>query len=491
MSPEHLDVIVVGAGLSGIDAGHHLGKSLPNKTYAILEGREAIGGTWDLFRYPGIRSDSDMYTLGFPFKPWLGDMSIADGASIRDYVRDTAREYGIDRHVRFGHKVLRADWSNSDGRWTVEVERDGAKSRLTCNFLYLCAGYYDYGNGYTPDFPGAKSYAGTLVHPQFWPEDLDCAGKRVVVIGSGATAVTLVPALAERGARVTMLQRSPSYVVSRPAKDVLAARLQKLLPEKLAYGLVRWRNVLVSLYFYNYARKNPEKARKQILDLARKDVGPDYDLSTHFNPRYNPWDQRMCLVPDADLFKAVKRKAAEIVTDEIETFTASGLRLKSGRELPADVVVTATGLKLKLVGGIKLALDGEAVDLSKATSYKGSMFSGVPNLAYAIGYTNASWTLKCDLTSAWICRVIQHMDRGGYVSCVPVRGADVGQLPLLAFTSGYVRRSIEAFPKQGDRKPWRLNQNYVLDALALRYGKVDDGTLRFRKAEETAMAKAA
>ena len=489
MSTEHLDVIVVGAGLSGIDAGYHLGKSLPSKSYAILEGREAIGGTWDLFRYPGIRSDSDMYTLGFPFKPWLGDKAIVDGSSIRDYVRDTAREFGIDRHVRYGHKVVRADWSSADALWTVDVEQGGVTARLTCRFLYLCAGYYDYENGYTPDFPGVKDYAGHLVHPQFWPEALDTRGKRVVVIGSGATAVTLVPALVDRGAHVTMLQRSPSYVVSRPAKDALAARLQKTLPAKLAYGLVRWRNVLLSLYFYNYARKNPEKARKRILALAQKDLGADYDISTHFTPRYNPWDQRMCLVPDADLFEAVKRKAAEIVTDEVETFTATGVRLKTGRELPADVVVTATGLRLKLVGGIQLALDGRPVDLSKSTSYKGSMFSGVPNLAYAIGYTNASWTLKCDLTSAWMCRVIEHMDKGGYAACVPVRDESVVDMPLLDFTSGYVQRSIDAFPKQGDRKPWRLNQNYVLDTMELKYGKVDDGTLVFRKS--TTLAKAA
>ncbi len=489
MSSEHLDVIVVGAGLSGIDAGYHLGKSLPKKSYAILEGREAIGGTWDLFRYPGIRSDSDMYTLGFPFKPWLGDKAIVDGSSIRDYVRDTAREFGIDRHVRYGRKVLRADWSSADALWTVEVEHGGAPARLTCKFLYLCAGYYDYENGYTPDFSGVKDYAGQLVHPQFWPEELDSRGKRVVVIGSGATAVTLVPALAEHGAHVTMLQRSPSYVVSRPAKDALAARLQKTLPAKLAYSLVRWRNVLMSLYFYDYARKNPEKARKRILALAQKDLGVDYDISTHFSPRYNPWDQRMCLVPDADLFEVVKRKAAEIVTDEVETFTATGVRLKSGRELPADVVVTATGLKLKLIGGIQLALDGQPVDLSKSTSYKGSMFSGVPNLAYAIGYTNASWTLKCDLTSAWMCRVIEHMDKRGYAACVPVSDEAVVAMPLLDFKSGYVQRSIDAFPKQGDRKPWRLNQNYLLDTMELKYGKIDDGTLHFRKA--ATMAKAA
>ncbi len=489
MSAEHLDVIVVGAGLSGIDAGYHLQNRLPEKSYAILEAREAIGGTWDLFRYPGIRSDSDMYTLGLPFKPWTGDRAIADGASIRDYLNEAAREHGIDRRVRFGHKVRAADWSSADALWTLAIERGGATTTMTCRFLYLCAGYYDYEAGYTPDFPGSSCFGGRLVHPQFWPQDLACEGRRIVVIGSGATAVTLVPALAERGARVTMLQRSPSYVVSRSSKDAFAARLQRWLPARAAYGLVRWRNVLVSLFFYNYARRKPDAVRKRLLAMARKDLGPDYDIRTHFTPRYNPWDQRMCLVPDADLFEAVKSEAAEIVTDEIETFTPTGLRLKSGRELPADVVVTATGLRLKLVGGVRLSLDGAAVDLSKCTSYKGSMFSGVPNLAYALGYTNASWTLKCDLTSAWMCRVIAHMDSGGYASCVPVRDAAISQQPLIDFSSGYVQRSIDAFPKQGDRKPWRLNQNYLRDTIELRYGKVDDGTLRFGR--ESVVPKAA
>ena len=488
MSDDHFDVIVVGAGLSGIDAGYHLQQSLPGKSYAILESRDAMGGTWDLFRYPGIRSDSDMYTLGFPFKPWTGDRSIADGASIRDYIVDTAREHGIDHHIRYGHKVMRADWSSADATWTLTVQRDGAPVTLTCRFLYLCAGYYDYEHGYMPEFAGIESFEGLVIHPQFWPEDLECQGRKIVIVGSGATAVTLVPALAERGAKVVMLQRSPSYVVARPAKDKLAARLQRMLPESWAYGLIRWRNVLVSLYFYNYSRKNPAKVKQRILAMAKKDLGPSYDIRTHFTPRYNPWDQRMCLVPDADLFRVLKRKAAEVVTDEIETFTPKGLRLKSGRELPADIVVSATGLKLKLVGGITLTVDGQRVDLSKATSYKGSMFSGVPNLAYAIGYTNASWTLKCDLTSSWMCRVIAHMDQGAYASCVPVLDASVGQQPLISFSSGYVKRSIDAFPKQGDRKPWRLNQNYVLDTMALKLGKVDDGTLQFRKAREMAEA---
>ena len=486
MSSEHLDIVVVGAGLSGIDAGYHLQESLPGKSYAILEGRDAIGGTWDLFRYPGIRSDSDMYTLGFPFRPWVGDKAIADGASICHYVRETAREFGIDRRIRLGHTLRSADWSSADARWILTIEHDGATKTSSCDFLYLCAGYYDYENAYTPDFPGVESFEGKLLHPQFWPDDLDVEGKRVVVIGSGATAVTLVPSLVDRGAKTIMLQRSPSYVVSRPAKDASAAWLQKVLPERLAYGLVRWRNVLVSLYFYNYARKNPEKARKRIRELARKDLGADYDLETHFNPRYNPWDQRLCLVPDADLFAAVKSKAAEIVTDTIATFTPHGLRLSSGRELSADVVVTATGLKLKLIGGVKLSIDGSAVDLSKSMSYKGSMFSGVPNLAYAIGYTNASWTLKCDLTSAWFCRVVDIMDKGGFASCVPVRDPGVEERPLIGFSSGYVKRAIDAFPKQGDRKPWQLNQNYLLDTMALKYGKVEDGTLRFQRLPKVA-----
>ena len=477
--PDHFDVVVIGAGLSGIGAAHHLHTSLPDKTVAILESRDAIGGTWDLFRYPGVRSDSDMFTLGYAFRPWLGENSIADGASIRDYVRDTAVSAGLDRKIRFGHKLLRASWSSGASVWILDVDHGGTIIQLTCGFLFMCAGYYDYAGGYTPDFPSVASFGGKLVHPQFWPEDLDVVGKRTVVIGSGATAVTLVPALAERGAHVTMLQRSPSYVVALPSKDPFAGRMRRLFPETLAYRFVRWRNILLSIYLYSYARRKPQATRERLLGLVQKKLGPDYDVRTHFNPTYNPWDQRMCLVPDGDLFKTIKRSAAEVVTDQIETFTETGLTLRSGRTLAADIVVTATGLKMKLIGGVTLSIDGRPIDLATTTSYKGSMFSDVPNLACAIGYTNASWTLKCDLTSAWVCRLIAYMDKHHYAACVPKHDPTVTQAPLLDFSSGYVRRSIDAFPKQGDRKPWRLNQNYIFDTMALKYGAIDDGTLVF------------
>ncbi len=482
----YFDVVIVGAGLSGIGAAHHLQDALPHKSFTILESRDAIGGTWDLFRYPGVRSDSDMFTLGYAFRPWLGENSIADGASIRDYIRETATADNIDRKIRFGHKLLRAAWSSTSATWTLDVAEGGKTVRLTCGFLFMCAGYYDYEGGYTPDFAGIADFGGTVVHPQAWPDDLAIAGKRIVVIGSGATAVTLVPALTERGAAVTMLQRSPSYVVSLPARDRFAQRMRNLLPERLAYRVVRWRNILISRYFYSYARRKPEETRTRILGMARKKLGPDFDVQTHFNPSYNPWDQRMCLIPDGDLFKALRRGKAEIVTDEIERFNETGLTLRSGRTLAADIVVTATGLRMKLIGGVTLSIDGHPVDLATTTSYKGSMFSDVPNLAYALGYTNASWTLKCDLTSAWVCRVLAYMDKRGFACCVPKRDPAVGTRPLIDFSSGYVRRSIGAFPKQGDRKPWRLNQNYLLDTMALKYGAIDDGTLTFSKPQNAA-----
>jgi cation diffusion facilitator CzcD-associated flavoprotein CzcO len=476
---EHFDVIVVGAGLSGIGAAHHLRHSLPNKTFAVIEGRDAIGGTWDLFRYPGVRSDSDMFTLGYAFRPWLGENAIADGAAILDYIRETAMADELDRAIRFGHRLVHAAWSSPDAVWTLDVASDAGPRRFTCGFLFMCAGYYDYASGYTPDFPGIDRFGGKLVHPQAWPDDLAYAGKRVVVIGSGATAVTLVPALAEGGARVTMLQRSPSYVVSLPAKDRFAARMRRVLPPRLAYRLVRWRNIVLSRYLYGYARRKPEATRRRILSMAQRKLGAGVDAQRHFNPTYNPWDQRICLCPDGDFFNALKRGTAEIATDEIETFTETGLQLRSGRALDADIVVTATGLNLKLMGGVTISVDGRDLDLAKTTSYKGSMLSDVPNLAYALGYTNASWTLKCDLTSAWVCRVLAYMDRRGFVACVPRADPSVETRPLIDFSSGYVRRSIAGFPRQGDRKPWRLNQDYLHDTLELKLGPVDDGTLVF------------
>ena len=485
MASEHFDMVIIGAGLSGVGAGCHMKMQCPNKSYVILEGRETIGGTWDLFRYPGIRSDSDMYTLGYAFRPWTEAKAIADGPSILKYVRETATMYDVDRHIRFKHKVVQADWSTDDALWTVQAEAEGATRTFTCNFLFTCSGYYDYAGGYTPDFAGRDVFAGQVIHPQFWPEDLDTSGKRIVVIGSGATAVTLVPALAKTAAHVTMLQRSPSYVASRPAEDAFANRLRRHLPSKLAYSIVRWRNVALQLFLFRMARSKPAKFKAQLIGLVQKELGADYDVATHFTPKYNPWDQRLCLVPDSDLFESIRSGGASVVTDTIERFTETGLKLTSGQELPADIVVTATGLKMRILSGVAVSLDGVRIDFSKMMSYKGMMYSEVPNLATAFGYTNASWTLKADLTSAFVCRLINYMDQRGYGEARPVRDASVQEAPFLDFSSGYVQRALSELPLQGTTKPWKLNQNYALDLLALRFGKLDDGTMRFqRKAVE-------
>jgi len=482
---EHVDVLIIGAGLSGIGAGYHLKTRCPAKSFVILEGREAIGGTWDLFRYPGIRSDSDMFTLGYSFKPWTDPKAIADGPRILNYVRETAAENGIDRKIRFRHRVKRASWSTKDARWTVEAERiagEGAVETvsLTCSFLFSCAGYYRYEEGYTPKFQGTADFAGRIIHPQRWPEDLDYAGKRVVVIGSGATAVTLVPAMAETADHVTMLQRSPTYVVSRPAQDPLANRLRRNLPAKLAYHLIRWRNVMLGMYFFQLSRRKPAEVKRLILGGVRMALGPDYDIATHFTPRYNPWDQRLCLVPDGDLFKAIRENRASVVTTEIDSFTRNGIRLKDGSELEADIVVTATGLVLQVMGGAEVEVDGCKVDFANTLNYKGMMYSDIPNLASAFGYTNASWTLKCDLTCEYVCRLINYMDRHNYRQCMPHNSdSTVEAMPSLDFTSGYVRRSIAKLPKQGSKRPWRLYQNYALDIVSLRFGKVDDGVMQY------------
>jgi len=489
MKTEHFDVLVVGAGLSGIGAGYHLKTHCPGKTYAILEGRAAIGGTWDLFRYPGIRSDSDMYTLGYSFKPWKAAKAIADGPSILAYERETATEHGIDRHIRFGHHVKRASWSSDTATWTVEAEHDGQTVSITCGFIYMCAGYYNYASGYTPDFPGAETFKGRIVHPQQWPEDLDYSGKKVVVIGSGATAVTLVPEMAKTASHVTMLQRSPTYVVSRPAEDGIANWLRAKLPAMTAYGITRWKNVLFQLLFFNMARKNPGKTKERLLGMVREHLGPDYDVATHFTPSYNPWDQRLCLVPDADLFDSIKSGASSVVTDHIDTFTETGIRLKSGKTLEADVIVTATGLRMQLLSDMQVVVDGAVQDLSKAMSYKGMMFSDVPNLASAFGYTNASWTLKADLTSEYICRLLNHMTRTGTDSCTPrITDPDMETAPWLDFSSGYVQRAMEKFPKQGSKAPWKVHQNYALDLMTLRLGKVEDGVMEFGRRKVKAAA---
>jgi monooxygenase len=482
LAAEHFDVVIVGAGLSGIGSAWHLQKRLPKKTYVILEARHAIGGTWDLFRYPGIRSDSDMYTLGYNFKPWPGAKAIADGPSIREYVAETASENGIDRHIRFRHQVVSADWSSKDSRWTVTTEQGPDKQRalFTCSFLMMCSGYYRYDRGYTPEFAGSDQFRGKIIHPQFWPEDLDHSGKKVVVIGSGATAVTIVPEMARTAEHVTMLQRSPTYVVSRPSEDRIANWLKTWLPATWAYGVTRWKNVLLQQVLYQRSRRKPEAVRKLLSDMAQKELGPDYPVNVHFNPKYNPWDQRMCLIPDSDLFNEIRAGHASVVTDTIDRFTESGIRLASGKELPADIIVTATGLDLVFMGGAKISMDGAPVDMSKRLTYKGMMYEGVPNLISIFGYTNASWTLKCDLTCEFTCRIIARMDELGAKSATPkASGGDIRPSPWLDFSSGYVQRTIDRFPKQGERKPWRLNQNYTADVMMLRYGALDDPELVF------------
>jgi cation diffusion facilitator CzcD-associated flavoprotein CzcO len=486
---EHLDVLIVGAGLSGIGAACHLQNESPGKSYAILEAREASGGTWDLFRYPGVRSDSDMFTLGYSFRPWTGTKAIADGDDILGYIRDTAREHGVERRIRYGRRVVRAEWSSSDARWTVEVERtdSGERERLTCGVLFTCTGYYRYDEGYTPAFEGTERFAGQIVHPQQWPEDLDHAGKRIVVIGSGATSVTLVPALAKDAQHVTMLQRSPSYILSRPAHDPLARPIQRALPRKLAGSVMRWKNALLTTLAYQVSRRYPRFVKKLLRAGAERQLPPGYDLDTHFKPRYEPWDQRLCLVPDGDLFKTISDGDASIVTGAIETFTERGLKLASGEELEADIVITATGLNLLALGGMELVVDGREVELSETVGYKGMMLSGVPNLAIAIGYSNASWTLKADLVSEYVCRLLNHMDARGYDQFTPLPpDPAMPTKPFMDLMSGYVMRSLHSFPRQGTRAPWQLHQNYLRDVRLLRRGTLEDEGVRFSRAEPNA-----
>jgi cation diffusion facilitator CzcD-associated flavoprotein CzcO len=492
-SATDVDVLIVGAGLSGIGAACHLEQECPGKSYAILESRGAIGGTWDLFRYPGVRSDSDMFTLGYAFRPWDDPKAIADGPSIRRYIEETAREYGVEEKIRFHHRVVAAEWSTDDARWRVTAERSdtGEAVRFTCAWLSVCAGYYRYDEGYRPDFPGEERFTGTLVHPQHWPEDLDVGGKDVVVIGSGATAVTLVPSLAEQGARVTMLQRTPSYVVSLPGRDALAQALRRRLPARLAYSVVRWKNVLLGTAFYQLSRRRPELTKRLIRKMTVKQLPAGFDVDTHFAPPYNPWDQRLCLVPDGDLFRALRGERATIATGRIRTFTETGVELESGEQLAADVIVTATGLNLLPVGGMTLTVDGAQVDLSKTVSYKGMMISGVPNFALVIGYTNASWTLKADLVNGYVCRLLQHMGAKGYAIATPQAPPEGADLPFLDLVSGYVQRSIAQLPKQGRRKPWRLHQNYLRDVALMRRGPVEDEGIPFDRAPATVASRAA
>ena len=474
MPLEHFDVVVVGAGISGIGAAYHLQTLSPDRSYVILEGRPQMGGTWDLFRYPGIRSDSDMYTLGYSFKPWTEAKAIADGPSILKYLKETASENHIDQHIRYSQHVKTASWSTADARWTVSVEGADGPVQYTCNFLFMCSGYYNYAQGHTPDFAGAGDFAGRIVHPQHWPSDLDYADKNVVVIGSGATAVTLVPEMAKTAKHVTMLQRSPTYVVSRPSEDGVANWLRAKLPAMTAYGITRWKNVLMGMFFFRLARRKPAKVKERMIGMVRDHLGPDYDVEKHFTPRYNPWDQRVCLVPDADLFDTIKAGAAEVVTDRIARFTPTGIALEGGAELPADVIVTATGLELQLLSDVAFSVDDAPIDLAQTFNYKGMMYSGVPNMASSFGYTNASWTLKADLTCAYVCRLLNTMTKRGLRQATPrISGEALQPEPFLDFSSGYVTRAMEKFPKQGDRKPWKLYQNYAKDLVTLKYGSVD------------------
>jgi monooxygenase len=516
-TPEHFDVLIIGAGLSGIDAAHHLQKFCPKKSYVILEQRERIGGTWDLFRYPGIRSDSDMLTMGYSFRPWTHPKAISPGEDIREYISAAARDEGIDRNIRFRHQIKRAEWSSQEARWTVEAVRQascsenrrkdfdtdkggaGARSGVaadrdsadkdgvseqpvafTCNFLFCCAGYYRYSSGHLPEFPNSGRFAGRMIHPQAWPENLDYAGKRIVVIGSGATAVTLVPALAKTAGHVTMLQRSPTYVISMPEKDRIANFLRHIMPAMWAYRLSRWKNVSFMTYVYQLSQAFPNFVKKGIIKKARKQLGTDFDVDTHFTPRYRPWEQRMCLIPDADMFEAIKSARASVVTDQIETFTEKGILLKSGKELEADIIVTATGLAMQAFGGMELTVDKQRVDPGQVLAYKGVMMSGVPNFASVFGYINASWTLKADLICNYVCRLLNFMDRKGVRQVTPRPVGESAVAPFVEnFTPGYIQRALASWPKQGRKKPWRVYQNYLRDTISLRWTRVDDEGLAF------------
>ena len=477
---EHVDVLIVGAGLSGIGAAHHLQTACPWASFAIFEARDAIGGTWDLFRYPGIRSDSDMYTLGYSFRPWSGEKAIADGDSILQYIRDTAAESGIDQEIRFEHRIVRADWSSVDARWTVTAERadTGETVVLTCGFLFSCTGYYRYDHGYQPDFAGMDRFGGTILHPQAWPADLDVSGKRVVVIGSGATAVTLVPEMAKRAAHVTMLQRSPSYVASVPSTNPAAHLLHRVLPARWADPAIRWMLALGTQALFQVSKRWPGVVKRKLRKRLERELPSGYDIDTHFTPRYDPWDQRLCAVPDGDLFAAIRSGAASVVTDHVDTFTETGLRLTSGTELDADIVVSATGLELLFLGDIVVSVDGDEVDLPSRLAYKGMMLEGVPNLALAFGYTNASWTLKCDLTCDYVCRLLNHMRDHGLAQCTP-RNHDAGVTakPLLGLSSGYVQRSADRFPKQGSQAPWQVHQSYLRDWRVMKRSGIEDEAL--------------
>ena len=487
MTSEHVDVVVVGAGLSGIGAGYHLQTMSPDRSYVILEGRESLGGTWDLFKYPGVRSDSDMHTLGFSFKPWTEAKSIADGPSILKYLKQTVSQFGIDKHIRYGQLVTKAQWSTDDAQWTVTStnKATGANNTYTCSFLFMCSGYYSYKKGHTPEFTGRERFKGTIVHPQEWPVDLDYTGKRVVVIGSGATAVTIVPSMADKAAHVTMLQRSPTYMVSRPDHDVLANRMRKVLPPKMAYNLTRFKNTWRQQLVYNKTRTDPNKVKQLLLGGIQLELGADYDIAKHFTPNYNPWDQRLCLVPNGDFFKAMREGKASVVTDHIASFTETGIQLASGEHLEADIIVTATGLELVTLGEMDFFVDGKQVDFAKTWTYKGFAYSDIPNLASTFGYINASWTLRSDLTAEYVCRLLNHMRKKGFVQCTPrLREQDrnMKERPWIdGFSSGYMQRMMHRMPRQGDHEPWINPQNYRRDKKMFKHSPIDDGVMQFSK----------
>lgn len=481
----HFDVLIVGAGLSGIGAARHLKTHCPDKSFAILEGRDTMGGTWDLFRYPGIRSDSDMYTLGYNFKPWTEKQVIADGHRIRNYIAETSRENGLDSHVRYGHKVVAADWHSDTATWTVTVQKGGDQGagetvQMTCGWLMMCSGYYNYEEGFTPEFKGREDFKGQVIHPQFWPQNFDYSGKRVVVIGSGATAITLIPSMTDKAKMVTMLQRTPSYVVSVPQFDPMVRFLLKFLSPMTVYNISRARNNFITQGIFKLSRAFPNFMRWLLLKQVKAQVGPNFDMK-HFTPPYNPWDQRLCAVPNGDLFRAIRKGKAGVVTDQIDAFVSNGIKLKSGQVLEADIIVTATGLNLRLFGGMAISVDGQAIQMNQHISYKGLMFSDIPNFSNTLGYTNASWTLKADLIAEYVCRLIKHMDKTGTRIAVPVRTPDVQPAPLLDMTSGYVARAEAYMPKGADRAPWKLFQNYAMDKKQLREGKLEDGVMSFRK----------
>ncbi|WP_320820095.1 NAD(P)/FAD-dependent oxidoreductase [Thalassolituus sp.] len=493
MSKEYFDVLIIGAGLSGIGTACHLKKEAAGKTFAILEGRTAIGGTWDLFRYPGIRSDSDMFTLGYEFKPWTQRKGIADGEDIRNYIREAATEYNIEPHIRYSHKVKSAAWSTKDAQWTVDVElsETGETKQYICSFFISCTGYYNYEQGFTPDFEGRDDYKGQVLHPQFWPENLDYQDKKVVVIGSGATAVTLVPAMTDKAQKVTMLQRSPSYVLSVPQEDIMVNGLRKILPESWVYRIIRGRNVSITLGIYKFCKAFPSTARNLLQGMIKRQLPADFDM-THFTPKYNPWDERLCAVPNGDMFKAIKQGKADVVTDHIDRFTEKGLLLKSGKELEADIIVTATGLQVQMLGNMKLSMDGEPLSIADKMSFRGAMFEDIPNFSMVFGYTNASWTLKADLIASWVCGLMKHMNDKGLRQVTPRNhDSSMEKVSFIEMQSGYIARIRNTIPRQGTKKPWKLYQNYMLDMASLKLSSFEEETLEYSNPIQTSEPKMA